>query len=120
VLVLISIAMLVLYVNHIGRSLRVSALIELVGRDTRSILDKWYPDHLGAVEEDPRVIVATKSGVVNEIDRDGLIELAIEADCVLHIVSPVGGFVPAGAPLIRIVGGTPFDHEAARSKLKWG
>ena len=31
VLVLISIAMLVLYVNHIGRSLRVSALIELVG-----------------------------------------------------------------------------------------
>jgi uncharacterized membrane protein len=121
VLVLISIAMLVLYVNHIGRSLRVSALIELVGRDTRSLLDKVYPDERGAVEDDPRVIVATKSGVVNAIDREGLIELAIEADCVLHVVPPVGGFVPAGAPLMRIVGGTtPVDHRVARSKLTWG
>ena len=34
VLVLTSIAMLVLYVHHIGRSLRVSALIELVGDET--------------------------------------------------------------------------------------
>ena len=39
VLVLTSIAMLVLYVHHIGRSLRVSALIELVGNDTRRLLD---------------------------------------------------------------------------------
>ena len=35
VLVIISIMVLVWYVNHIGRSLRVSALIELVGTDTR-------------------------------------------------------------------------------------
>jgi uncharacterized membrane protein len=39
-LVLTSIAMLVLYVHHIGRSLRVSALIELVGNDTRRLLDE--------------------------------------------------------------------------------
>ena len=42
-LVLISIAVLVLYVHHIGRSLRVSALIELVGKDTRKQLDAFYP-----------------------------------------------------------------------------
>src|SRR3954462_14578347 len=42
-LVLISIAVLVLYVHHIGRSLRVSALIELVGKDTRKQLDVFYP-----------------------------------------------------------------------------
>ena len=98
VLVLISIAMLVLYVNHIGRSLRVSALIELVGSDTRSLLDKLYPDERGAVEDDPRVIVATKSGVVNEIDRDGLIELASEADCVLHVVPPLAASFQPGPP----------------------
>ncbi len=46
VLVLTSIAMLVLYVHHIGRSLRVSALIELVGRDTRRQLDRWYPESI--------------------------------------------------------------------------
>ena len=42
-LVLVSIAVLVLYVHHIGRSLRVSALIELVGKDTRKQLDVFYP-----------------------------------------------------------------------------
>ena len=42
-LVVVSIAVLVIYVHHIGRSLRVSALIELVGRDTRRLLDEAYP-----------------------------------------------------------------------------
>ena len=40
VLVLTSIAMLVMYVHHIGQSLRVSALIELVGNDTRRLLEQ--------------------------------------------------------------------------------
>src|SRR5918993_5678274 len=46
VLVLVSIAMLVLYVDHIGRSLRVSSLIELVGDVTRRVLDERHPDEL--------------------------------------------------------------------------
>ena len=37
-LVLASIAVLVIYVQHIGQALRVSALIELVGKDTRRYL----------------------------------------------------------------------------------
>ena len=41
----ISIVVLVLYVHHIGRSLRVSTLIELVGTDTRALLDRAFPDH---------------------------------------------------------------------------
>ena len=43
-LVLASIAALVIYVHHIGQSLRVSALIELVGDDTRKLVDRRYPD----------------------------------------------------------------------------
>ena len=43
-LVLASIAALVIYVHHIGQSLRVSALIELVGHDTRKLVDRQYPD----------------------------------------------------------------------------
>ena len=48
VLVLTSIAMLVLYVHHIGRSLRVSALIELVGQDTRRSARAAMPGAAGA------------------------------------------------------------------------
>ena len=53
-LVLTSIAMLVLYVDHIGRSLRVSALIELVGTDTRRLLDEQFPDLIDDDEDDER------------------------------------------------------------------
>ena len=37
ILVLLSIAVLVVYVHHIGQALRVSALIELVGDETRTL-----------------------------------------------------------------------------------
>ena len=43
-LVLASIAALAIYVHHIGQALRVSALIELVGSDTRKLVDRRYPD----------------------------------------------------------------------------
>jgi uncharacterized membrane protein len=96
VLVLTSIAMLVLYVHHIGRSLRVLALIELVGNDTRRLLDRLYPEVVAAGEPGEHEIVASHSGVLIAVDRRRLVDIATSADCVLHVVPAVGGFVPAG------------------------
>ena len=114
VLVLTSIAMLVLYVDHIGRSLRVSALIELVGNDTRRLLDVHYPDRLVAEVVDPHVITAPKSGVLTGIDRQRLVELAADGRCVLHVVPALGEFVAAGAPLLRVEG--PTEHVDAERR----
>jgi uncharacterized membrane protein len=110
VLVIVSIAMLVLYVDHIGRSLRVSSLIELVGTDTRRLLDQQYPEVLEAADQDPHIIAAPVSGVVTAIDKDRLVGLAVDADCVVHLLAGIGTFVPAGAPLVRI-DGSMTDHE---------
>ncbi len=111
VLVVVSIMVLVLYVHHIGRSLRVSALIELVGTDTRELLEDLYPDH--GVEPEPgagsgRVVVAPRSGVINHVGHESLVEIALDADCTLELVAALGEFVPAGAPLF-IVHGEPSD-----------
>jgi uncharacterized membrane protein len=102
VLVVISIVLLVLYVHHIGQSLRVSALIELVGTGTRRLLDKTYPATPGPSPRD--VVAAPISGVVNAIDHGRLVRLATAADCCLCMVPAMGGFVPAGAPLVRVEG----------------
>ena len=48
-----SIAVLVMYVHHIGQALRVSALIELVGKDTRELLDRVYVDKGPPLETEP-------------------------------------------------------------------
>ena len=107
VLVVASIAVLVLYVHHIGQSLRVSALIELVGHDTRSLLDRLYPEPQSvaeSAEDSTRVVHAWKSGVIVKIGVDELVEEASRADCVLELVPGLGSFVPASAPLFRVRG----------------
>ena len=104
VLVIISIMVLVWYVNHIGRSLRVSALIELVGTDTRKLLDRLYVDAGETRSPEPPAICAPHSGVVTQIDYKELVRIAETANCVLTLLPSLGEFVPAGAPLFKIQG----------------
>ena len=53
VLIIVSIMVLVLYVNHIGRKLRAASLIEAVSDQIRKKLDELYPERL-TEEHDPR------------------------------------------------------------------
>ncbi|MBA3329689.1 MAG: DUF2254 domain-containing protein [Actinobacteria bacterium] len=111
VLVLVSIAVLVMYVHHIGQALRVSALIELVGKDTRKLVDEVYADK--GVEAEPAagstyVIPARESGVITTIGHEVLVEEAQRAGCVLELAPALGEFVPAGAPLFLVHG----DHSS--------
>jgi uncharacterized membrane protein len=104
VLVVISIMVLVWYVNHIGRKLRVSALIELVGTDTRKLLDTLYPDVVAPRRFERPTICAPCSGVITAINSRELVQIAETAHCVLTLQHALGEFVPAGAPLFEIEG----------------
>jgi uncharacterized membrane protein len=116
-LVLVSIAVLVMYVHHIGQSLRVSALIELVGDQTRKLVDERYPDH-GRPQARAGVIAAPESGVLTLIAEEKLVEEAARADCVLELVPSLGEFVAAGAPLFRIEGDAGrLDEKRVRDAL---
>jgi uncharacterized membrane protein len=106
-LVVASIAVLVIYVNHIGQSLRVSALIELVGKDTRKVIDRLYPDTRSArdpSDEAGEVVTSRKSGVIVKIGVEELVEEARVRACTLELVPAIGTFVPAGSPLFRVRG----------------
>ena len=120
-LVLASIAVLVIYVQHIGQALRVSALIELVGKDTRALLDRVYPDKGPALADEPgepRLVRSTKSGVVTAIGSEQLVEEATRADCELELVPALGEFVPADAPLFRVLGEpVTLDEDRLRQAL---
>ena len=124
VLVLVSIAVLVMYVHHIGQSLRVSSLIELVGKDTRKLLDRKYPDHGPAVKLDdsgPAVVCARRSGVVTGIGHDDLVDEARRVAVRLELVPALGEFVPAGAPLFRVHGvADGIDEERLHKSLILG
>ena len=71
-LVLVSIAVLVIYVHHIGQALRVSALIELVGDETRTLLDRRYPDKGPALDSDANGVPRSTRGGVGRDHGDRL------------------------------------------------
>lgn len=103
VLVVVSIVVLVLYVHHIGRSLRVASLLELVGNRTRVLMDDLHPETLDATRSvDPLVVTAHRSGVINDIDDDTIVRLAAREDVVVELVPQVGEYVPSGAPLFAV------------------
>jgi len=105
VMVVLSIVVLVVYVDHIGKSLRVSSLIELVGSATRRSLDEQYPDR--GVAPTPAVggalvIRASHSGVLSKLDEHALVAAAHDSDCVIELQVGIGAFVPAGSPLMIV------------------
>ncbi|HJU48792.1 MAG TPA: DUF2254 domain-containing protein [Gaiellaceae bacterium] len=120
-LVLVSIAVLVMYVHHIGQALRVSSLVELVGDDTRRLLDRVYPDKGPAAPEAPgrvRIVRSLESGVIVAIGYDALVEEARRTGSRLDLIPALGEFVPADAPLFRIHGqGLPVEDDRLREAL---
>jgi len=103
-LIIVSIMVLVLYVNHIGRKLRAASLIEAVSDQIRKKLDELYPEQLIEEHPVPGLLFAPASGVLLHIDQRHLVELASKADIELHVLPALGDFVPAGAPLVRVKG----------------
>lgn len=121
-LALASFAALLLYVHHVGQSLRVSGLIDLVGDNLRAELDNRYGERIDGVGEPAAdAIPAPEPGVVSEVDLERLVELAAAADCRLDLVPMMGDFVPSGAPLIRVEGdGGRLDRAAAAQAVVLG
>jgi uncharacterized membrane protein len=109
VLIIISIMVLVLYVNHIGRKLRAASLIEAVGDQIREKLDELYPERLTEEHPSSGVLFAPRSGVLLHIDHKHLVDAARQADVELEVVPALGDFVPAGAPLVRVKGQPRLD-----------
>lgn len=115
-----TIAMFVSYIDHIVHAARGTSIIDRIGSETRAEIDRLYPADLD--EDDPyasgalpdgepsAVIRSPQPGVVYELDTDGLLAWAADADATVVVCPAVGDFIPGGAPLIEVHGdGTDGD-----------
>ncbi|WP_299165612.1 DUF2254 domain-containing protein [uncultured Arthrobacter sp.] len=103
-LVLSCIVTLVWYLDHIGQSLRVAALVDWVANDTIITLDRVFPDPGERQQMESDLIRTPRSGVLFEVDHDRMIDLAHTANVSFEVLWSVGDFVPTGAPVVRIHG----------------
>lgn len=131
-LVMASLLAFLLLVSHVGRALRPVHVASRVGRQGRRVLERTYPASVGAgdtpVFEPPlpdgpsRTMLHTgPPGVVVGFDAGGLVAEARRAGARLALVPAVGDFVPPGAPLFQVFGGSTSvdDRRLAGSVAIW-
>lgn len=117
VLVLASLGMFVAFVHHIADGIRVETIIRRIAEETTQVIDRMYPAD-GTKEaavsdgETPSttfisVLSSQKPGVVAGLDINAMCAAASRDDCLVRVVPSIGGFVPSGATLVAVVGGTP-------------
>lgn len=112
-LVLVCIALFIFYIHHMAQAIRPVAVMGRVASETRDAIARLYPAGIGEPVDEPiaevqwpvvAVVLAPGSGILTGIDEDGLLDVARQSNCVLHLRACIGDFVREGAPLITVRG----------------
>jgi uncharacterized membrane protein len=133
-LLLASMLMFLRLIHRTTQGLRVATVLGELGADARRVVDRVYPEPLAeaatgpepsepdAAEPDARVIpYAGEPGIVQSIDKDGLVELARGAGAVVELVPRVGDLVADEAPLFRVRGdGGAIDDRRLQGSVAVG
>lgn len=117
-----SLAVLIYFIHHTAHSIRIEILLASLAAETRDTIDRLYPEKLGhgppaggaSLPPRPeqegwpgRPIHPAKSGYLQFVDSDALMEIAVRHDLVARIVVSPGAFVTPGD---RLMTATPRDR----------
>lgn len=112
-----SIGFLLYFIHHVAQSIQAENVIAEVAKDLDSAISEAYPKMIGEAPvtsdgskepdiaetptQDMAQIFAKRSGYVQAIEGDGLLELAREADVVIRIIRRPGDFLIPGGLLLE-------------------
>jgi uncharacterized membrane protein len=130
---LLNLALFLYFIDTMGKTLRPSSALQVIGIAGRDVVHSVYPSKLKRdqrsvskpiedLKEDPRrVVINEVDGVILAFDRRGLVSLAESSNCVLALVPQVGDFIAAGDPLFRIFdGGEDLSADTLRNSVAIG
>lgn len=123
VLTLASVVMLVFFLAHLARQLRVETMMRDVHREASLTINVLADDEPGEPVAAPQrpehvhTVFADASGFVTGVDRGGLIRRAAEEDVVVRELRTVGASVVEGTPLLEWWRrGMPDDEDLRRDE----
>lgn len=128
VLALLSVGMLVFYIQHITNSIRIDSVMYSVRRATLASVSKNYPSVENPEEpptappappEHAEVISVNRSGYLQEVDVDGVTDLARLMGGTVRLRAQVGHHLVEGTPIAWVWtdDGGPIDSGALSVKL---
>jgi uncharacterized membrane protein len=112
-LAVLCVGWLIFFINHISQSISVNHIVDRIARETEIVIDDLMP-HPRSASEQPenaapfreareRFIVSRRSGYIRFVDVSYLVECAKTFGVQIILERRVGHFVPAGAPIMRIL-----------------
>lgn len=117
-LALVSVGMLIYFVEHIAGRINVDTVIDLVAAEVADAVDRL------TVDQSPPVVATTisfsgaatikaekRSGFLQHLDEGGLADWAADSGVVLHLLVRPGDYVFAGAPIALVL---PPHRDAER------
>lgn len=130
---LLNLALFLYFIDSMGKTLRPSSALQVVGFAGRDVVQSVYPAKLQrdqpsiskpveSLKKDPsRLVLNEHDGVVLAFDRKGLISMAESFNCLIELVPQVGDFIAAGDPLFRVFeGGEDLNGESLRQSVAMG
>jgi uncharacterized membrane protein len=129
---LFDLALFIFFIDSLGKTLRPSSALRVVGLAGREVIRSVYPSPLEANSQppqplkfgrngEPRLVLNREDGAVLAFDKAGLIAKAIKSNCVIELVPQVGDFVAAGDPLFRVyAGGDALPDRRLRDSVAMG
>ncbi len=129
-LAFVGIAALIHFIHHIATSIQASSIIATAAQETLSAVGRLFPEELQEQEdegadadlaialasEDWSDVPATKTGYIESVDEDVLLEVARDLKTILRMEHGVGEFVVVGVPLVSLRDPRGLDA-AAKDRL---
>jgi uncharacterized membrane protein len=105
-LMALSVAVLVYFLNHIPSSIRINTVLKGIGfRLLDDIRDNYPEDATGRERTDSpdgKPLTTERTGYIQVVDFDELAELAVRRACTVALEVRTGDFVHSGTPLMRV------------------
>jgi uncharacterized membrane protein len=129
-LAIASIAILIYFIHHTARSIRIETLLASLAEETRETIERLYPERVGRdagtpgaraappdLEAGSGAVESHASGYVQFLDEDALMSAALEHDLVVRIEARPGCFVVKGDRLLSAFPAARVT-DAARDALR--
>jgi len=110
-LVLVDVAVLVVFIHHVAKSIQLPEVIAGIARDLSAAIDaelpairpEGVPSPAMGLDPSAPTVPATSSGYLQYVRIDELVGLAVELDATIELLYRPGHFVVEGLPLARVV-----------------
>ena len=128
-LALASLVLLIYFIHHVSTSIQASHIIRVIAEDLEGAVPKLYPSETGeplqdisaldAMQERGRLTLSLeKSGYLQTIDLDTLMDIARKHDLILNLLVKPGDHLLASSPVAEVWGTADLDPKTIKAALQ--